>query len=652
MEKSQAEQSNQDWFRWDNPWIRRGLAAAAPLLGLFLCQMVTVQSVPRAMDWMGEHPEAALLTYGVLLLVQMTLERLSENLLVGVLISQLPCLILSIVSYMKQVVNGVPLLISDLSMIGQASEITGFLRPGMSLGSGTWGALLILALLLAAAFFCARPIKRAPKWRRFLEGIVSVSLLMGLMALPATSAMLIVGEEGESQAMRNDRLGVLAGLYSAALESVMQEPDIYSENNVNRILLQTRAAAPRVIEPEFKPNVILVVSESFFDPTRLPNVEFSTDPAPNYHALVEEFPGGEFLSNTYAGGTGNVEMEILTGIPSVFLGAGESLTTIRDQEAYTRVPSIVKAFADQGYSTHFVHSYTDSLYSRSTHIPLLGFQTVLFQKNFTVKRALAGGYTSDDSLVDQLIVQLEGKEEGPIFLYGLTMENHQPYYAGKFNTESPVTVTSDLLEEGDELGALDALIHGLYDADAALGKLVEYLEEYEEPTILIFLGDHLPNVALNQDEAVYDRLGYSSSTDTKPWSAEELKRMVSTQFLVWNNYGAELDVPEAISCTGMGSKILGWAGLPKPLYFSWIDTVMEDVLLYRERLFINAEGTPYHEPTKDCELLMGKFRILVYDILYGEQYATEAFTGQRLRETTLEVVPEMVEPELNSLPEE
>lgn len=644
MDRHQAEQPNQDWLRWDNPWIRRSLAAVAPLLGVFLCQLVTLQSAGAALDWMGEHPGAALLTYLVLLLAQLTLERFSENLLVGVLLPLLPCFLLSVASYLKQAVNGVPLLVSDLSMIGQTAEITGFLKPGMSLGGGTWAAIILGIFLLTAAFFCARPAKRAPVWRRLLSGILSGAMLAGVLALPGTALFLNTGEEGESQAMRNDRLGVLAGLYCAALQSVMQEPDTYSENNVNRILLQTRAMAPRVVEPEEKPNVILVMSESFFDPTRLPNVEFSTDPIPNYRALAEEFPAGDFLSNTYAGGTGNVEVEILTGIPSVFLGSGESLTSLKDEEAYSRMPSIVKTFADQGYLTQFVHSYSDRLYGRGTHIPLLGFKSVLFQNHFSVERSYSGGYTSDESLVDQLIAQLEDKGDKPIFLYGLTMENHQPYFEGKFAEPSPVTVTSDKLEEGAELGALDALVHGIYNADAALGKLVEYLEDFEEPTILIFLGDHLPNVALNQDEAVYDRLGYSSGTDTKKWDPEELKRMLTTQFLVWNNFGGELEVPETVSCTGLGSQILDWAGLPKPLYYTWVDRVLEEVLLYRERLFITADGTPYHEPTRECELLMGKFRMLVYDILYGEQYATEAFTGQRIRENTLEVVPELVAP--------
>lgn len=54
-------------------------------------------------------------------------------------------------------------------------------------------------------------------------------------------------------------------------------------------------------------------------------------------------------------------MEILTGIPSAFLGAGESLTTLANPTVYSRLPSVVRAFSAQGYETAMVHTYTDSL---------------------------------------------------------------------------------------------------------------------------------------------------------------------------------------------------------------------------------------------------------------------------------------------------
>ena len=624
MEPLQPHQSR--WYRRTDPQGRALLALLLPLAGVYLCQLVTLQEPAAAWAWMGSHAGAAGYTYLVLLLAQLLVATLTDSLLCGQLLTLLPCLLLSVASHLKQAVNGVPLLVSDLAMAGQAGQVAGFLRPGMELGEGTWGGIALAALLFLAAFVWSRP-ARPLDGRRRLGVLGLLAALLAWVLLSPASAVLLAGEEGEGQSMRNDRLGLLAGLYSAARESAMAEPDSYSEDGMNRILLQLRAEAEQPAEPAVKPNVVLVVSESFFDPTRLPGVSFSADPVPNFHTLAEAFPSGVFLSNTYAGGTGNVEMELFTGIPSAFLGAGESLTGLGDTSAYRRVPSLARVFGAAGYETLFVHSYNDELYDRARNIPALGFDQIIYQDDFLVDKTYAGGYVSDDTLADELIARFEAKGDGPVFLYGLTMENHQPYFGGKFNTPAPVAASADNLS-GEEAGVLDALVHGLTDADAALGKLTDYFAQAEEPTILVFLGDHLPGLSLGGDDTLYTRLGYASSADTGSWDAEELKRMHSTDFLVWNNFGAELEAPAEVSCTGLGTYLLRWAGLPKPLYFQWVSAAMEEMTLYRERLFVAADGTPSHTPPENYEPLVAAWRNIVYDMLYGEQYITGQLTEQ------------------------
>lgn len=68
--------------------------------------------------------------------------------------------------------------------------------------------------------------------------------------------------------------------------------------------------------------------------------------------------------------------------------------------------------------------------------------------------------------------------------------------------------------------------------------------------------------------------------------------MHSTDFLVWNNFGAEL-TPAEVSCTGLGTYLLGWAGLPGPCISSGVRRYGGDDL-YRERLFVAADGTLPH----------------------------------------------------------
>lgn len=641
---SQKPTKAQKWYRKTDFFVRGPLAAFMPLATLLLCQTVTLQSLPLAWIWVADHPWPSLLTYLVLLLLQMLLERMSCSLFFGALVTFLPCFLLSVASYLKWIANGVPLLISDLTMIGQAAEITGFLSPEAGIGNGTWLAIILALLLFVLVFLWTRPLHKLRWYWRLLTAALLGGALTLTLLLPATGDMLDSQAADVTQAIRNERLGVLAGLYAAARQSALAEPNEYTEDNMNRIVLRISSSAPRVATPEVKPNVILLMSESFFDPTRLPNAEYSIDPVPNLHALAKSFPSGQFLSNTYAGGTGYVEMEVFTSVPSALLAPTDQLTTISAEGAYDRLPSIVKVFASQGYRTAYVHSHTNALYDRTTHIPALGFDEVIFREDFITELTYAGGYASDDCWADEIIARFEAKKENePIFLYGLSMENHQPYSSHKFSTPSPVEITTDLLE-GEPLGMFDSLVHGIYDADASLGKLVEYFSSVDEPTILVFYGDHLPRPIFGDSDTLYDRLGYSTGANTLNWSPQELKRMLSTDYLVWNNYDADLDVPEMVSCNNLGTKLLDWTGLPKSLYFYWVDTALEDLLIYRDRLFVAADGNPTHGIPKEYQSVMDRYQVLVYDIIYGEGYTTEALTGSRVRKTETVTMPEIITP--------
>ncbi len=609
---------------WREPQFRRRLGGillvSTPLLLTFCCQLITLRSLGETFVWLGGHLPAALLTAGLLFLAELALLMAFGRPFWAVLLPAVPVTGLAVVSTVKELVNGAPLLLSDFSMAGQAGSIAGFLRPGMSWGRGTLPALLLLGAVLAGLGLLYRGFTLAPgRYRAVGCELTVVVLAVALFTMPLQG--FAAGEEGETQAGRNERLGFLLGLYSAGVDSVMSQPGDYTEDNMNRILLELEAKAEPASRGGVKPNVVLLVSESFFDITQLPHLSFDRDPILNFRALSRTWPTGTFLSNTYGGGTGNVEMEILTGIPSAFLGAGESLTTLADPGVYGRLPSVVRAFSEQGYGTVMVHSYTDSLYNRGVNLPQMGFDRTLYQKDFPKGAQESGGFLSDHSLTQELIRQFE-REEGPVFLYGLSMENHPPYHGGKFSQPSGLGTESRELA-GEELEIMDTLAHGLRDADVALGELLDYFDRREEPTIVVFLGDHLPGLYVTEEDNLYTALGYSSSSNTQDWGAEEMKRMHSTCFLVWNNYGAELEVPETLSCTSLGAYLLEWAGAEKPLYFQWAAQAFQEIQLYRSRLFVSGDGTPYEKPPQEAEETVAVWRNLVYDMLYGKGYIEE-----------------------------
>ncbi len=622
------------WALCSKPWVWYALCGLAPLVSLFSCQLMTLQDVGAVFAWLGGHPGAALFTYLLLLAAQVLLAALTQRLFCSAMIVQVSAVCLAMASHFKEVANGVPLLASDLAMAGRAGELLGFVQPRTAMGPGFWLAFALLAVPMILIFLLAhRPRHLRRRWPIRLAAALACALVLVGSGTLAPARAFLLGPGGEIQAERNQRLGFLAGLFSGILDHAVQEPDAYNEERMNAILVQARLGAPADADAHnaqgVRPNVILVMSESFCDPTVvLPGVEFQDDPIPNFHALAQAWPSGEFLSNTYAGGTGNVEMEVFTGIPSAYLGEDESLTSLKDASAYERIPSIIKAFSSEGYATEFIHSFSDRLYNRRSNFPAIGFETLVFEGDFPSDAPRSGPYLSDLALTQQLIAEFEGRDKSrPLLLYGLSMENHQPYYAGKFSQPSGLRWSAPGLDEA-ALASVDALLQGLHDADAALGALLDYFEGRPEPVMVVFWGDHLPSLALDDDNTVYSLLGYSSSADTGTWQPEELKRMLTTPFLVWNNYGAELEIPGVVSTLRLGTSILDWAGVDKPLYFRWVDRALADMQLYRQRLFVDGDGVPYVQPPAGAASdTADDYRTLVYDLLYGEGYVARSMTA-------------------------
>lgn len=368
---------------------------------------------------------------------------------------------------------------------------------------------------------------------------------------------------------------------------------------------------------ESAPDIIFVTSESFFDITRLPGLFFANDPLPTYHALAARGTSGAFLSNNYGGGTGNVEMEMFTALSKNFLLEGDSLCTL-DSAFYRDVPSTVRTLKKAGYQTVSVHSYTDELYNRRNNYPAIGFDQLVFQEDFLTEPEIDGAYISDVSFAEELIARYEARDpSAPCFLYGMSMENHQAYDAGKYDTPSGYPASALGLSQAD-LGIVDALVHGLHGADESLKLLTDYFSQAERPVLLVFVGDHLPSANLSDGVSLYTRLGCSPTDNAADWDAETLKEILSTNYLVWSNYEAQPLPDRDESCTFLGLHILERAGVPLGSYFTWLSQNIEPYMLQvRGRLFVDQEGAPSYTPAPEQRQVQETYaaleKALVYD---------------------------------------
>lgn len=569
-----------------------------PLAVLWASQVIWEDSFSAPIPWMTAHGAAVGLFWVLFFLLSLALYGVFRRLFWALFPGALFCCVLTWVSRCKMNVNGAPLQLSDFSFLENAGDIAGFaVRQLLPSPTALCACLLLLLLLGLLAWW---ETWRVPAPAAFLVGsFAMVAFILSFSAGPLPAAAAGLDDNCRDQLDRCQEQGVVLGLYTAWAQRVRLDAAT-TDADVLQLAEDFRQDAALMQPPlplEETPDIIFITSESFFDLTRLPNLSFDRDPLPVFHRLSKTCTNGRFLTNTYGGGTGYVEMEIFTGLDASRLREGDTLSTL-ESSVYDTLPTMVRHLQKLGYDTTAVHAHTDALYNRRTLYPAIGFDEMLFLEDFIVPPEGKGPYISDESLVEELITRYQRRDKSaPYFLYGLSMENHQAYFPGKFSESSGYPAESPLLNDED-LAILDSYVVGLRDADAALGRLVDYFSRVDRPVILVFVGDHLPSLNLSDGVSIYTRLGASPSEHSHEWDAQTLFDMLSTDYLIWTNFQEGTQPDRTESCTLLGLHLLQQAGLPLNEYYTWLKEVVASQLLFvRNRLFVDTEGTPFCDST-------------------------------------------------------
>ena len=594
-----------------------GSLLLAPLVTLYATQVAWLQSLWAPLPWMVSHVGAVALFWVLFSSLSLTLYGLFRRLFPAYLPEVAFSMGVAVISRYKMNINGSPLQLSDFAFIGNLGDITGYAATQL-IPSVT----IILSIAIAAVL--TETLRRKETWRPSLtQGFLlsSLCLTLFLSALyPGTLQSAAIALDGDSadQDARSQQVGVVLGIYTAWAQRLQLENGTEDPATTELVeAFQADAAAPSDPAPADAPDIIFITSESFFDITRLPGLTFESDPLPVFHALSETCTNGPFLSDTYGGGTGNVEMGMFTGLTSAFLKEGDALTTLKPT-VYQNLPTTVRLLSKAGYATVSLHGHTSELYNRAINYPAIGFDTVDFLEDFITPATVSGKYLSDASFAQEIIARYENRNPSkPIFLYGMTMENHQTYYPEKYdNAASGFPAQSDALSSQD-LAILDSLVMGLNHADASLGMLVDYFSQVDRPVILVFVGDHLPSLNLADGTSLYCRLGYSPTEESADWDAETLAHILSTDYLIWTNYETQPQPDHVESCTFLGLHTLQRAGIPLNQYFTWLDQeVASQMLLSRNRLFVDAAGQPTYEIAEETQALLDRYAAVERNLLY------------------------------------
>lgn len=383
---------------------------------------------------------------------------------------------------------------------------------------------------------------------------------------------------------------------------VVDKPSDYSVNSAKELLEQySEETTKEEVEGEY-PNIIVIMDEAFSDVSVLGEFDTNEDYMPFVRSMLngaENTVSGYLNVSVCGGNTANTEFEFLTGDTMAFLPTG---SIPYQQYIKRKVPSIAGYLSELGYDTYAQHPYYGSGWEREKVYPLLGFDKMNFVEDY-VPRTIVRQYVSDESDFDMIIRTFEQKEEGkPAFIFNVTMQNH-----GGYTSEYDDFVNDVCATEVDNQ-ALNQYLSLVRLTDEKLRELVEYFDNQEEDTIIVFFGDHQPS------DSVVAPIWKLNGKDSGSLSKEDSELRYMVPYFIWANY----DIDEAqnvdTSVNYLGAKMLQYAGVPTSEY--------QNFLLELENYYPVISGVKIQESAetdsdkKSAEEMMNKYKCLQYYTMF------------------------------------
>ena len=600
------------------PWLRICLFFSASLsMGLAITaamQWMSIGTLPGVLEWAADYPGHLAMTALLWAVPVAVLGALTGRLWLAALPVGAVGLILALVDYFKNAINGTPLELSDFGLAGAAGNVAGL--------AGDLTPPEDFYLAAAALGFCVLVLLLTGTGTRTVGGWLGVDFYTRM-------------DPAENHSLH----GLTLSLWRDAFPQPKTPPEGYDQDYMLEVLARIDQLLEPREEPEEKPNVLFILSESFYDLQRLPVLQYEGDPLENFHALEAESVSGAFHSHYLGYGTGYIEMSMLYGINSLDLPPGTNIC-FQDSEVYERFDALAEQITRSGdYNAEMLHAYDNTLYNRTVTYPLLGFNKLYFSDDIQqmgIDRhggAYGGFYMRDGYFFQGMLERMKAVNESGkrAFLFGITMENHQPFEPEKFNYQCQIPlVAPDFTPAQRDI--IRVMLEGVTRADQALGELTDYLRTCGEPTIVVFFGDHRPNLFMPGGDTVYTLLGLCPENDTQSWTPEQINDLYSTDYLIWANDPALLDglagTRRDSSITALGPQLLELMGTPVSRYWGLLEKVSEVCLTQTDLYFVDGQGRASFSreeaglSPEALELLELRDAV-VYDAVYGKRYITE-----------------------------
>lgn len=531
-------------------------------------------------------------------------------------------IIVSITNYEKVKYRNEGILPSDLSMIGSFNKIISMV--------GLFPILLAICavvLIFMISFFLLRKNKlRFSKISRIIILILSVLMVYTTVNMHGSNGLfskigLLVGNDPKyydpMKAVSNN--GPILNFANNLNVKAMDKPKGYNKKNITIIEKKYKKISIRINKKRKNNNqtLIFILSESFSDPNKVPQVKLNRNPIPYTKKIIEDGVGGNMISDGYGGGTANMEYQALTGFSlgnfSATLPTPYTQLVVHQKKVYTINNLFSESIA--------IHPYFGSLYDREKVFNKMKFSKFEYlDHGYPSKYSSKIGnnpYVSDKAAYKYVLSKI--KNDKNQFIQLSTMQNHMPFDK-KIYQEKKYKVTNKLSkEESDEISNYSM---GIHYTDLANEYFINQLKKMKQNVTVVFYGDHLP--------AIYSHVNLNKNGVI----------MHETPYFIWSNTGKLKDInyKNIVGPYSFGSEVMQATNTKITPYYAMLQRVNDELPIIASKVsttaadpnlpnggmnLINRKNKSimkYSELSEDQKKLLHDYQMVQYDLTEGKGF--------------------------------
>lgn len=603
-----------------------------------------------------DHQYQALLNFIVLGVIYLTLVLILNRFWVASAIFGTVMTVFAVANHIKIESRNEPVIPADLNFItgGNAGELTSFIpNSSQALVDGAVaGVICFVAICIVMQFLDGRNAVIPCHW---LHPFASVKNFAGtitrILAAALSTALVFSFVWGlgadDSWATKfahnlSDRPqpwnpiadatsnGPAINFLQLAHTKIMDKPEDYSEETMTKITKKYSKEADSINQSRTTNltdnTVIMVLSETFSDPTRVPGVSFAEDPMPNIRQIKRETTSGLMLSPGYGGGTANIEYQALTGLSMANYSDTLSIAyqqLVPGQKWDQSLNQLWNEKNGEDSSVAF-HAYNRGMYFRDINYKKFGFSKFYATDGTPKLTDLhpidSAWYASDESFYSQVLKKVQSSD-GNKFYQVVTMQNHMPYEDIYTDNQFKELDTSENLQENERLD-IETYTKGLNYTDQATQDFLNTLNNIDRPITVIFYGDHLPGI-------------YSTAYS----DSDNILGLHETDYFIWSNNassaaGTKLDDASSAytSSNYFSAQLASHLNAKVSPYLAFLTEMHQAIPAMSvpsaaggssgKPVYLNAAGARMNEKdlSEEAKTLLHDYKLIQYDMSAGKNY--------------------------------